>query len=239
MAESTATNGPGTTDGQQNGTSDEPLRIGISGLGRSGWGIHANVLAQIGEKFRVAAVCDPDPVRQEEAIDRFDCLAYSTIDEIIADKAVELLVVATPSQLHVSDVSAALRAGKHVIVEKTDGPDVGRCRRDDRCCRRDRDASDRQPELSLSCRFPEGKGGCRFGCIGPRRADANHWQRLSQTLGLADAQALRRRRPEQQGRPFHRLGNSLFRRSQPGDLLPDGDDTPVRRGRREPCQVGH
>ena len=74
MAESKATNRPGTTDGQQTETSDEPLRIGISGLGRSGWGIHANVLAQIGEKFRVAAVCDPDPVRQEEAIDRFDCL---------------------------------------------------------------------------------------------------------------------------------------------------------------------
>ena len=118
----------GTENGRINQTSSlrrnngEPWRIGISGLGRSGWGIHANVLAQIGENFNVTAVCDPDPARQEEAIDRFDCLAYSTIDEIIADKAVELLVVATPSQLHVSDVSAALRAGKHVIVEKPMAP---------------------------------------------------------------------------------------------------------------------
>lgn len=122
MAESTPKSGPDMSNGNQTGTSDEPLRIGISGLGRSGWSIHANVLAQIGEKFNVTAVCDPDPARQEEAIERFDCLAYSTIDEIIADNAVELLVVATPSQLHVSDASAAMRAGKHVIVEKPMAP---------------------------------------------------------------------------------------------------------------------
>ena len=100
----------------------EPVRVGISGLGRSGWGIHANVLPHLTENFKVTAVCDPDPVRQEEAIDRFDCLAYSSIDEIVADNAVELLVVATPSQLHVSDASAAMRAGKHVIVEKPMAP---------------------------------------------------------------------------------------------------------------------
>ncbi len=104
------------------GISEEPVRVGISGLGRSGWGIHANVLPHVGDKFRVTAVCDPDPARQQEAIDRFDCLAYSTIDEIIADRSVELLVVATPSQLHVSDASAAMRAGKHVIVEKPMAP---------------------------------------------------------------------------------------------------------------------
>ena len=82
MAESTRMNG--------SDSSGDPVRVGISGLGRSGWGIHANVLPHLGEKFRVTAVCDPDPARQEEAIDRFDCLAYSTIDEMVADKAVEL-----------------------------------------------------------------------------------------------------------------------------------------------------
>ena len=51
--------------------SGEPVRVGISGLGRSGWGIHANVLPQVSDKFRVTAVCDPDPARQQEAIDRF------------------------------------------------------------------------------------------------------------------------------------------------------------------------
>ncbi|MEZ4662949.1 MAG: hypothetical protein R2911_35830 [Caldilineaceae bacterium] len=38
-----------------------------------------------------------------------DCLAYNTIDELIADDAVELVVVATPSQFHVPDATAAMR----------------------------------------------------------------------------------------------------------------------------------
>ena len=101
-----------------------PIRVGIAGLGRSGWGIHANSLAAAETHFSVAAVCDPDKSRQEEAKDRFDCLAYDKIDDLIADAAVELVVVATPSHLHVGDVTAALRAGKHVMVEKPMAPDL-------------------------------------------------------------------------------------------------------------------
>lgn len=100
----------------------EPIRVGIAGLGRSGWGIHANAISNIGEHFNIVAVCDPDKARQEEAVEKFDCLAYDTIDEVIADAAVELVVVATPSQLHVSDATKAMRAGKHVLVEKPMAP---------------------------------------------------------------------------------------------------------------------
>ncbi|MBV7328101.1 Gfo/Idh/MocA family oxidoreductase [Chloroflexi bacterium TSY] len=99
-----------------------PVRVGIAGLGRSGWGLHANSLAQLGDTFRVVAVCDPDTGRQEEAAERFDCMTYESIDKLIADSAVELVVVATPSQLHVGDATAAMRAGKHVIVEKPMAP---------------------------------------------------------------------------------------------------------------------
>lgn len=102
--------------------SSNPIRVGIAGLGRSGWGIHANAVAQVSDRFSVAAVCDPDTTRQAEAIERFDCLAYNTIDELIADDAVELVVVSTPSQFHVHDATAAMRAGKHVIVEKPMAP---------------------------------------------------------------------------------------------------------------------
>jgi len=106
-----------------NQTSDL-IRVGIAGLGRSGWGIHANALAQMEDAFNIVSVCDPDSARQGEAIERFDCMAYGTIDELIADKSVELVVVATPSQLHVSDATSAMRAGKHVIVEKPMAPSL-------------------------------------------------------------------------------------------------------------------
>ena len=48
----------------------------------------------------------------------------STLDELLTDDAVELVVVATPSQFHASDVVASLRAGKHVIVEKPMAPSL-------------------------------------------------------------------------------------------------------------------
>lgn len=102
----------------------DPVRVGIAGLGRSGWGIHANAVAQLGDHFNVVAVADPDQGRQEEAKDRFDCLAYDNIDQLVADKAVELIVVATPSHLHVSDAAKAMRAGKHVIAEKPMAADL-------------------------------------------------------------------------------------------------------------------
>ncbi|MFN8440047.1 MAG: Gfo/Idh/MocA family oxidoreductase [Caldilineaceae bacterium] len=104
--------------------STEPVRVGIAGLGRSGWGIHANAVAELGTSFRIVAVCDPDANRQQEAVERFDCLAYNAIEPLLADQAVELVVVATPSHHHVHDVIAVLRAGKHVIVEKPMAPSL-------------------------------------------------------------------------------------------------------------------
>lgn len=105
-------------------SNQNPLRVGIAGLGRSGWGIHANALDQNRDRFAVVAVCDLDGQRREEAIDRFDCMAYPTIQELVADDAVELVVVATPSQLHAQDAMAAMRAGKHVMVEKPMAPSL-------------------------------------------------------------------------------------------------------------------
>jgi scyllo-inositol 2-dehydrogenase (NADP+) len=96
----------------------KPINVGIAGLGRSGWGIHANALADMDDQFVVAAVCDLNPTRQEEAKDRFGCSAYAEYADLIADEQVELVVVSTPSQRHVGDTIAALRAGKHVLVEK-------------------------------------------------------------------------------------------------------------------------
>jgi scyllo-inositol 2-dehydrogenase (NADP+) len=93
------------------------ISVGIIGLGRSGWSIHANTIQQH-PNFKVTAVADPQPERQKEAIDTFGCAAYNTPSELMADPNVELVVVATPSHTHGSLSIEALKAGKHVLVEK-------------------------------------------------------------------------------------------------------------------------
>ncbi|MCC6457150.1 MAG: Gfo/Idh/MocA family oxidoreductase [Caldilineaceae bacterium] len=95
-----------------------PIRVGIAGLGRSGWNIHAKLLEQLNEQYQVVAVVDNEAARREEAIDRFDCAAYATYEELLADPAVELIVLALPSFVHADYSIAALNAGKHVVCEK-------------------------------------------------------------------------------------------------------------------------
>ncbi len=101
---------------------NDVVRVGIVGLGRSGWNIHAAAIATLPEQYRVAAVADPLAERQEEARARFDCRAYSDFADLIADDEVELVTIASPSHLHVEQAIAAMRAGKNVLVEKPFAP---------------------------------------------------------------------------------------------------------------------
>ncbi|MEX0885537.1 MAG: Gfo/Idh/MocA family oxidoreductase [Phycisphaeraceae bacterium] len=94
-----------------------PIRYGIVGLGRAGWNIHVRHLRDRDDAV-VAAVVDPEPERCAEAKAEFDCACYESLDELIADDSIDVVVVATPSHLHASDSIAAMRAGKDVVVEK-------------------------------------------------------------------------------------------------------------------------
>ncbi|MCA9272761.1 MAG: Gfo/Idh/MocA family oxidoreductase [Phycisphaerales bacterium] len=94
------------------------VRVGIAGLGRSGWLIHAMTINEMPGKFRVVAVADPKEERLAEAVELFGCGVHRTFESLVEDDAVDVIVVATPSHLHEEHTIRALRAGKHVIVEK-------------------------------------------------------------------------------------------------------------------------
>jgi predicted dehydrogenase len=94
------------------------IAVGIAGLGRSGWSIHASTFRSMTDTYKVAAVFDVDAARREEAVKDFGASAYESFDALLADDAVELVVVATPSNLHVEHSMRALNAGKHVVSEK-------------------------------------------------------------------------------------------------------------------------
>ncbi len=95
----------------------KPIRLGIAGLGRSGWNMHADALSKIPDLFQVAAVMELDEARAAEAHAKFGSASYRTFADLIKAE-LDLIVVATPSQLHAEQTIAALEAGKHVIVEK-------------------------------------------------------------------------------------------------------------------------
>ncbi len=104
--------------------SEEPIRVGIAGLGRSGWNIHAEALAAH-DGYRVVAVADPLAERRAEARQRFACTAHERPEDLLADGQVELAVIATPSHSHAPLAVAALEAGRHALVEKPMAQDLG------------------------------------------------------------------------------------------------------------------
>jgi len=97
------------------------LRVGIIGLGRSGWDIHATFLRTVPELFKVEAVADLIPDRVAEAAAALGCRAYPDAESLITADGIDLVVVSTYNGTHAKYAQMALRAGKNVLCEKPFG----------------------------------------------------------------------------------------------------------------------
>ena len=96
----------------------EPIALGIVGLGRAGRGMHCPELKGKEKKFQIVAVCDVIKARREGMVAEYGCKSYSKIEALVADPAVEMVDIATRSVNHFEHAKLALRAGKHVFLEK-------------------------------------------------------------------------------------------------------------------------
>jgi len=91
--------------------------VAIVGYGYWGPNLLRNYLEVPG--VSVAWVCDRRPEALEKVRRRYPAQAVSgSYDEVLADPAVDAVVIATPISTHFDLAAAALRAGKHVFVEK-------------------------------------------------------------------------------------------------------------------------
>ena len=104
------------------------INVGIIGLGRSGWELHAAPLSKFPE-YHLAAVCDQSEKRRLEATETFGVQAYADWQSVVNDPAIQLVVVSTPSSMHTDLAIAALQAGKHVLVEKPMAVTLADCER--------------------------------------------------------------------------------------------------------------
>lgn len=65
------------------------------------------------------ALVSRDPAKAEARLKEFNIEAKAlTFDEALADEAIDVIYVATPHSEHFAQATAALEAGKHVLVEK-------------------------------------------------------------------------------------------------------------------------
>ncbi len=92
-----------------------PIRLGIVGLGNMGAVHAATVLAGKVPGLELTAVCDRDAARLAKFA---STTGYATPEALIASRAVDAILIATPHPFHVALGIAALRAGLHVLMEK-------------------------------------------------------------------------------------------------------------------------
>ena len=94
------------------------IRTAILGYGRSGSTLHAGAMAKHPDDFAVAAVCDIDPVRREEAKQRFGCAVYADYREMLQHGGLDLVSIVTRSDQHCRMACDCLAAGVDVLVTK-------------------------------------------------------------------------------------------------------------------------
>jgi predicted dehydrogenase len=92
---------------------------GIAVIGYGYWGPNLVRNFSLVDDAEVVAVCDLRPERRALVEKVYPTVrTYADVDAMLADARVDAVVIATPVSTHFSLAMAALRAGKHVLVEK-------------------------------------------------------------------------------------------------------------------------
>lgn len=106
------------------------IKVGIVGVGFMSW-IHYLAYQKI-RGMKIAAFCSRDPKKQKgdwrgiqgnfgppgEKIDVSKMNVYGTIEELLQDDSIDMVDICLPPAMHEEAAIAALKAGKHVLVEK-------------------------------------------------------------------------------------------------------------------------
>ena len=96
--------------------SENKIIAGLIGTGRIGRMHATNVIAHLPQVvLKAAADCAPDD-NWVKSVGIADC--YNSHQALLADPAIEAVIIATPSSTHVEMIKAAAKAGKHIFCEK-------------------------------------------------------------------------------------------------------------------------
>jgi scyllo-inositol 2-dehydrogenase (NADP+) len=91
------------------------IRVGLVGFGLAGRVFHAPIISSV-DGLELAAVMERS---SDHAADRYPGITtYRSVDELLADGSIKLVVVATPNHTHFEIALKALEAAKSVVVDK-------------------------------------------------------------------------------------------------------------------------
>jgi len=92
-----------------------PIRTGMAGYGMAAKVMHLPFLAT-SPRYEVVSVLERHDHHSQEKYPFVKVVR--SMDELVADPAIDLIVITTPNETHFPYAEKALQAGKHVLVEK-------------------------------------------------------------------------------------------------------------------------
>src|SRR6516165_4147320 len=97
---------------------DRRLNVGILGCGAIAQFAHFEA-CQKGRNVNLYAICDlADDLRERMQQIWQPQVAYASYDDMLNDEKIDIVIVATSDAFHIPMALKAVRAGKHVLVEK-------------------------------------------------------------------------------------------------------------------------
>ena len=95
------------------------MNVGIIGLGEVAQLMHLPILHDMRDAFTITAVSDVSPSLTDFIAKKY-CIneSFSDPEELIEKTDAELIFILSPDQYHCRYTELALKAGKHVFVEK-------------------------------------------------------------------------------------------------------------------------
>jgi predicted dehydrogenase len=106
---------------------DTKLRIGILGCGPISQAAHIEACRK-GRNVELYALCDAaEDLLSEMTLVHKPKFSYQRYEDMLANEDIDAVIVATNDYFHVPAAIQALRAGKHVLVEKPLGTSLEEC----------------------------------------------------------------------------------------------------------------
>jgi UDP-N-acetylglucosamine 3-dehydrogenase len=104
-------------------------KLGVAVIGTGFWGKnHARVYREL-PSTELVAICDVDPKRAKNIADQFGAKMYTSSARMLKNKDIEAVSICTWSTMLAKEALRALRAGKHVLVEKPMATNTRQARR--------------------------------------------------------------------------------------------------------------
>ena len=95
----------------------ESINVGVVGYGFAGRRFHSYLIKKA-EGLNLYAVASRDEGRRQQAQKDYGVKTFATLEEMLDDKKVQLVVIATPHNTHEELCIQAMNAKRHVVTDK-------------------------------------------------------------------------------------------------------------------------